>query len=62
VWYLKRNGMICVDCIETRSQMSGKPPDCEKCGLPTARLLKKYFDSQLYKSPDKETSSNEKIQ
>jgi len=61
VWYLKRDGMICIDCIETRSGMSGKPPDCEKCGLPTARLLKKYFNSTL-NSSDKETSSNEKIQ
>jgi len=62
VWYAKRNGLTCIECIETRNQMSGKPPDCEKCGLPTARLLNKYFGTTLIKSTDKEINKNEKIQ
>jgi len=60
VWYLKRDGMTCIECIETRKDLSGKLPDCEKCRLPTARLLKKYFNSNL-NSSDKEID-NEKIQ
>jgi hypothetical protein len=43
VWYVKRGGITCYDCIETRVLQSGKPPNCNKCGLPTARLLKRHF-------------------
>ena len=43
VWYVKRDGINSYDCIETRAMQSGNPPNCEKCGLPTARLLKKHF-------------------
>jgi hypothetical protein len=42
VWYLKRD-MTCIQCIETRNMTSGLPPDCITCGLPTARLMKRYF-------------------
>jgi len=46
-WYLSRpNGQTCKDCILTKSMMSGKAPNCLKCGLPTARLLKKYFKKE----------------
>ena len=45
-WYVKRDGMICIDCVETRSGLSGKPPNCNKCGLPTARILYKYFQKE----------------
>lgn len=54
VWYVKRDGLTCIDCIETRALMSKNPPNCEECGLPTARILKKYFS--------KEITDNEKIQ
>ncbi len=43
VWYAKRDGITCYDCILTRKQQSGIKPNCEKCGLPTARLLNKHF-------------------
>lgn len=43
IWYAKRDGITCIDCIQTRAMQTNKPPDCEACGLPTARLLKKYF-------------------
>ena len=43
VWYVKRDGITCVDCIETKAMQSGIKPNCDKCGLPTARLLKKHF-------------------
>jgi len=46
-WYVKRGGLTCIECIQTRSDLSGKPPDCEKCGLPVSRLLKKYFNSNI---------------
>ena len=42
VWYFKRD-MTCLTCIETRRLGSGTPPDCFKCGLPTARILRKHF-------------------
>ena len=42
VWYFKRS-FTCLTCIETRKMGSGTAPDCVKCGLPTARLLRKHF-------------------
>ena len=42
-WYVKRDGITCIDCVETRSMMSKKAPNCIKCGLPTAKILEKYF-------------------
>ena len=47
VWYVKRDGITCIDCIETKALSSGVKPNCEKCGLPTARLLKKYFKETI---------------
>jgi hypothetical protein len=44
VWYTKRGGITCVECIETRMMLSKIPPNCVECGLPTARLLKKHFN------------------
>jgi len=38
------NKMECKDCIATRKQMSGKPPDCQKC-IPVHGLIKKTFNS-----------------
>jgi hypothetical protein len=51
VWYAKRDEVkiTCIDCIETRKDMSNIPPDCVKCGLPTAKLLEKYFNINPYK-------------
>ena len=46
VWYVKREGITCVECIETRAMQSKTPPNCSKCGLPTARLLKKHFKKE----------------
>ena len=43
IWYAKRD-ITCIECIQTKALISKKPPDCDKCGLPTARLLKKYFN------------------
>lgn len=45
-WYVKRDGTTCIECIETRSMLSKKAPNCVKCGLPTARLLKKHFNKE----------------
>lgn len=54
VWYTKR-GYTCLDCVETNTVYK-KFPNCDKCGLPTARLLKKYFGKEiLNKSSYKET-------
>lgn len=49
VWYVKRDGITCIDCIEIKKDMSDIPPNCVKCGLPTARLLDKHFNINPYK-------------
>jgi len=36
------NKIDCKDCVITRKQQSGKPPQCHKC-IPAAGLIKKYF-------------------
>jgi hypothetical protein len=43
IWYFKRNGLICIECIETKKMVGNNPPDCFKCGLPTARILRKHY-------------------
>lgn len=48
VWYAKRD-TTCIECIETKFVASKIPPDCASCGLPTARLLEKYFKINPYK-------------
>jgi len=34
----------CVECIRTRAMMSKQPPNCARCGLPSARLIKRTFN------------------
>jgi len=47
-WYFDpKRKFTCKECIETRAMGSGKPPNCTLCGLPTARLLKKYFKKEI---------------
>jgi hypothetical protein len=42
-WYVKRGDITCKKCIELRKSLSGNPPNCYACGLPTAKLLKQHF-------------------
>ena len=44
-WFLKR-GTSCEDCILSKKLTTKRPPNCIKCGLPTARLLKKHFNKE----------------
>jgi len=44
-WFLTKK-MSCEDCITLKSMISGKAPNCFKCGLPTARLLKRHFKKE----------------
>jgi hypothetical protein len=53
-WYVKRGGLTCIECVQTRADLSGNPPNCEACGLPTSRILKKYFNSSLIKTEESE--------
>lgn len=39
-WYFRESRVSCKECIEVRAMGRGKAPDCCKCGLPTAKLLK----------------------
>lgn len=42
-WFFRPGRVSCVDCIRTRALMSKKVPNCAKCGLPSARLIKRTF-------------------
>ena len=42
-WYVAKGNITCKRCIETMKMQGGKPPNCYKCGLPTAKLLRKSF-------------------
>jgi hypothetical protein len=44
-WYFGKS-FSCKECIETRKMGSGKAPNCDLCGLPTAKLLKKHFKKE----------------
>ena len=47
-WYFDpKRKFGCKECLETRKTGSGKTPNCEVCGLPTARLLKKIFKKEI---------------
>jgi len=47
-WYFDpERKFTCKECIETRVMGSGKPPNCNKCGLPTAKLMKKHFKKEI---------------
>lgn len=46
-WYFNpKRTFTCKECIETRVMGSGKAPNCDLCGLPTAKLMKKYFKKE----------------
>jgi hypothetical protein len=47
MWYFDpKRDFLCKECLETRKMGSGKAPNCDLCGLPTAKLLKKYFGKE----------------
>jgi len=48
-WYFKEGRIPCKECVEVRAMGSGKAPNCYKCGLPTARLLKNHFNKETVK-------------
>ena len=52
-WYFRPNKISCIDCIKTRAKISGIPPDCCKCGNPTAAAMQKYFKNKGDKSDGK---------
>lgn len=39
-WYFRESRVSCKECVEVKAMGRGKAPDCYKCGLPVARLLK----------------------
>ena len=48
-WYFRPSRVSCKICIEEKSR-KGRLPDCEKCGLPSARLIKKTFGKKKEQS------------
>jgi len=46
-WFFRDSRVSCVECINTRAMLSEKPPNCAKCGLPCARLIKKTFHKEM---------------
>lgn len=51
-WYFRESRVTCKQCVQEKAMGSGKAPDCYKCGLPTAKLIKQYLE--------KETAKNDK--
>ena len=51
-WFFRETRLSCVDCVKTRSMVSDLPPNCAKCGLPSARLIKRTFFNSQYKEED----------
>jgi len=43
-WFFRVGRVSCVECIRTRAMMSKQPPNCARCGLPSARLIKRTFN------------------
>jgi len=43
-WFFRDSRVSCVECVNTRSMISKQPPNCAKCGLPSARLIKRRFN------------------
>lgn len=42
-WFFRKGRVSCVECIRTRAMITKEPPNCAKCGLPSARLIKRTF-------------------
>ena len=62
-WFFRSSRVSCVDCVNARAMITHKPPNCSKCGLPSARLIKRRFN-QLngeYLSDEEEELDNEEI-
>ena len=57
-WFFRSGRVSCVECIRTRAMMSQKQPNCAKCGLPSARLIKRTF-GQLVDEADMLQSDDE---
>ena len=43
-WFFRESRVSCVECVNTKALVSKSPPDCAKCGLPSARLIKRRFN------------------
>jgi len=53
-WFFRSSRVSCVDCVKARAMISQEPPNCAKCGLPSARLVKRTFYGVNYKEEDNE--------
>ncbi len=62
-WFFRESRVSCVDCVNARSMISKKPPNCVRCGLPSARLIKRRFNylKDEYQCLDEEERDHEKI-
>jgi len=46
-WFFRRGRVSCVECVRTRAMLSKEKPNCVKCGLPSARLIKRTFNNHI---------------
>ncbi len=45
-WYFRETRVSCKECVERKAEGSGKIPDCVTCGLPTAKLIRKFLEKE----------------
>jgi len=45
-WYFRETRVSCKECVQRKAEQSGNKPDCYKCGLPTAKLIKTYLEKE----------------
>ena len=43
-WFFRESRVSCVECVNARALISKEPPNCARCGLPSARLIKRRFN------------------
>ena len=65
-WFFRVGRVSCVECIRTRAMMTKQPPNCAKCGLPSARLIKRTFnhlveEAEMIEWDEEQEAQNEKI-
>ena len=60
-WFFRDSRVSCVDCVNAAALISKKPPNCAKCGLPSARLIKRRFNYLKDEYDDMEEVDHEEI-
>ena len=56
-WYFRPSRVACKECVDER-KVKGSPPDCVRCGLPVARLIKNTFRKKKESTDDNSQSKS----